>query len=362
MLESYHVLGSRQFGGADQFYVRLIEALNAAGSTATAIDRVGSPVAEALAERGLPQIHLPLANKWDVFTTWRLKRLVARNRPAIVQTYMGRATRLTRLPPDGPAVHVARLGGYYKIRGYYEHAHAWVGNTKGVCDYLIQEGMPPDRVFHIGNFVPEPEPIDEETLQALREQWHLESGDLLIFTLGRFIDIKGFDDLLQAFARLPAESGGRRLILAIAGDGPLREGLHALARDLGVEDRVRWLGWQNNPAAWFRLADLMVCPSRHETLGNVILEAWSHRLPVVTTDTPGAEELVTEGSDALVALKNNPASLAERLSEAVTASAEQRQTLGAAGRTVLERTHTREAVVKAYLDMYWELSKQRGVR
>ncbi len=361
MLESYHVLGSRQFGGADQFYVRLIEALNATGNTATAIDRAGSPVADALAERGLPQIHLPLANKWDVFSTWRLKRLVARNRPAIVQTYMGRATRLTRLSPRGPAVHVARLGGYYKIRGYYEHAHAWVGNTKGVCDYLVREGLPADRVFHIGNFVPEPEPVDEATLQGLRDQWRVAKDDFLIFTLGRFIDIKGFDDLLQAFSRLPADTGGRRLILAIAGDGPLRDQLHALARDLNVEDRVRWLGWQNNPAAWFRIADLMVCPSRHETLGNVILEAWSHGLPVVTTDTPGAEELVTEGSDALVALKNNPDSLAERLGEALNASAEQRQALGKAGRTVLERTHTREAVVEAYLNLYEELSRQRAL-
>ena len=54
---------------------------------------------------------------------------------------------------------MARLGGYYKIDGYYRHAHAWVGNTQDICDFMVKEGLPPERVFYIGNFVPQPRAV-----------------------------------------------------------------------------------------------------------------------------------------------------------------------------------------------------------
>ena len=90
---SIHVLGGRQFGGADQFYVRLIRALREAGQDVTAINRVGSPVAQALNDDDVPQVHFPFANSFDAWTVWRLRALVAQREPCVVQTYMGRATR-----------------------------------------------------------------------------------------------------------------------------------------------------------------------------------------------------------------------------------------------------------------------------
>ncbi|MFM8332897.1 MAG: glycosyltransferase, partial [Candidatus Methylumidiphilus sp.] len=285
MDESYpslHVIGSRQFGGADQFYVRLLRALRDVGQPVTAVNRVGTPVAQALADEGIEQLHLPLANGWDVWSLLKMRKLVKARAPCIVQTYMGRATRLTRLPPKSDAIHIARLGGYYKIDGYYRHAHAWIGNTLGVCDYLMQAGLPADKVFFIGNFVPPPRPVSVAEQVALADAWNIPKDAWVLFTLGRLIDIKGFDDLLRAFQRMPAELAGRPLILLVAGSGPLRAELQALANELGVGLRVRWLGWQDPPDAFYSLADVFVCPSRKETLGNVILEAWNHGLPVVS--------------------------------------------------------------------------------
>ncbi len=356
---SLHVLGSRQFGGADQFYVRLIEALNDHGHHAAAVNRRGTPVAEALAASGTEQHHLPLANKWDLVSVLRLKALVRRLQPAVVQTYMGRATRLTRLSRRGPTVHVARLGGYYKIRGYYEHAHAWVGNTRGVCDYLVREGLPADRVFQIGNFVPEPEAVGIEELAELRRSLGVPEEAWVLFTLGRFIDIKGFDDLLDALALLPEAPGGRPLHLLIAGDGPLASDLRAQCAALGLEARVHWLGWQNRPSRFFSLADVMVCPSRHETLGNVILEGWSHHRPVVSTTTPGGLELVEDGVNGLLCPVQDPPALAARLGELLEGPDALRQGLADAGRNTVERHHRRPAVVQAYLDLYADLAARR---
>lgn len=356
---SIHVLGGRQFGGADQFYVRLIRGLREAGQGVTAINRAGSPVAQALAHDGVPQVHFPFANSYDAWTAWRLRALVARREPCIVQTYMGRATRLTRLPRHSPSVHIARLGGYYKIDGYYRHAHAWVGNTRGLCDYLVQSGLPAERVFHIGNFVPDPVVATPAQLAGLRAEWQLPDGAWVLFTLGRLIDIKGFDDLLRAVALLPREIDGRPWVLLIAGNGPLEAELKALTAQLKLENQVRWLGWQDPPDACYGLADVFVCPSRKETLGNVILEAWNHGLPVVSTRTPGATELIDDGRTGLLVPIEAPEALAGRIHDMLAATPSQRTDMGAAGRHHLQANFSQPAIVGAYLSLYDRLLAAR---
>ncbi len=360
MLLSLHIIGSRQFGGADRFYVRLVRALAEKGQRPIAVNRAGSPIARALAEAPVEQIHLPLAGQWDYWSMWRIKTLVAGKRPSIVQTYMGRATRLARLPSRGSAVHIARLGGYYKIDGYYRHAHAWVGNTRGICDYLVRSGLPARRVFHIGNFVSAPEASSAEEKAALRRLHRIPDSARIVFTLGRLIEKKGFADLLQAFARLPAAINGRPTVLLVAGDGPLRDELQAASRSLGVAPWVRWLGWQDAPDRFYDLADVFVCPSRHEPLGNVILEAFNYHLPVVSTATDGALELIEDGYSGLICPCADPKALAERIEAVLEAGDQARRDLGDAGHAALERHHGRDAVVEAYLDLYTRLSAERA--
>ena len=284
--------------------------------------------------------------------------MIRQRKPAVVQTYMGRATRLTRLPRAAAkaTTHVARLGGYYKIDGYYRHADAWVGNTRGLCDYLIQSGLPAARVYNIGNFVPDPEPCADAELAALRARWRLPDEAIVLFTLGRFISIKGFDDMLQAFDKLPATVGNRPLYLIIAGDGPLAAELHGLADSLGCQQRVIWAGWQRRPGPLFELADIVICPSRHETLGNVILEAWSHVKPIVSTCTPGALELIENDVNGLLTPCQDPQRLTDRLFELLCAPGSEQQRLAQAGQDTLRRNHSCRAIVDQYLELYSLLS------
>lgn len=357
-LGSWQVIGSRDFGGADQFYCRLVRALQAVGDPVLAVNRTGSPVSRVLGE-AVPQVRLPFANQWDVYTAWRLRTLAARERPPIVQTYMGRATRLTRLPPNGPTVHVARLGGFYKVRGYYEHAHAWVGNTRGVCEHLARSGLPAGRIFRIGNFVPPARPVGAEEASAERRRQGIPEDAWVLFALGRLVAGKGFEDLLAAFERLPVELGGRPLHLGLAGDGGLRPQLESQARSLGVSPRVHWLGWQDEPSTWYSLADALVVPSRHETLGNVILEAWTYARPVVATATAGATELIEPGVSGLLAPVADAPALAAAIRDLLLAPAADRARLGQAGAECIARDHSETVVVAAYRELYRDLSHQR---
>jgi glycosyltransferase involved in cell wall biosynthesis len=348
-MRSLHIIGSKGPGGAERFYTRLVAALHARGHTVLAVNPPNSQVARELGEK-IPQRHVPMRSIMDLVSRWQIRRIIRRFRPDIVQTYMGRATRLTRLRHGRTPVHIARLGGYYNLKGY-RHAHAWIGITQGICDYLVRTGLPAGRVFHIGNFVPATSPVTRDDLTSLRTSLDIEDAARVVVSTGRLHPVKGFEDLLAAFSLLPDTVAGQPLYLVIAGDGPLRDQLHAAADRLGIDRRVRWCGWQNETGPFLELADLIVCPSRKEPHGNVILEAWSHRRPLVSTDTKGGGELITDGVDGLLVPRKDPRRLAAAMKELLY-DARLRQQLVQAGLATIKYNYNEEKIVNAYADMY----------
>lgn len=353
MITTVHIIGGKGAGGAEGFYVRLVNALQRAGQSPLAVTVAGGAVAAAL-EADVRQVHVPMLGNWDLWSRWRIGRIVARHGPCVVQTYMGRATRLTHLRPGGAATHVARLGGYYPPKGY-RHAHAWVGNTRGVCDYLVQQGFPRERVFHIGNFVAMPPSAPVETLEALRAELGVPRSALVLLAVGRLHPVKGYGDLLDAFARVPERCDGRPVHLVIVGDGPLAGALRAQADTLACGDRLHWAGWRDDPAPFYDLADLVVMPSRHETLGNVVLEAWAHARPVLASRSQGPLELCVPEHDAVLVPVGDVDALAAAATRLLDDAA-LRAALARAGLTKLRANFSEEAVLAAYLALYRRLS------
>ena len=284
-VDSLHVIASKQFGGADQFFIRLVRALNKNHHKALAITRHKTPIAQALSPD--EQYHLPMRNTWDLWSAWSLRQLMKRLQVPIVQSYMGRATRLTRAPKG--TIHIARLGGFYKIDGYFRHANAWVVPSTGLADYLLQEGLPARQIYLIGNFVDPPRIVSPEETLWIRQKLGLPKDARVILALGRHVPVKNFDLLLQAFARL---NDMDRLFLVLGGEGPEKPKLQALAQDLHLKDRVIFPGWINDPAPYYAIADLFVLSSVREGLGCVLMEAMSYGVPVVATKTAGALELI----------------------------------------------------------------------
>lgn len=352
-LSSLHILGSPGLGGAERFFIRLVNALATRHEKTAVVVRPQSPVPRFL-HPSVSVYNVAMRNGWDLFSVLKLRTLIGRSAYAVVQTYMGRATRLTRMPRSSSAVHIARLGGYYKIPGYYTHAHAWVGNTKGICDYLVRQGLPSHRVFHIPNFVPLPTPLPAEDLAQRRLQWHIPKEARIVFSLGRFVAKKGFDDLLSAFSVLCRNHSAQPTVLVIAGDGPEKQALQKRSDALGLRSRVRWVGWHDEPSPFFQMSDVFVCPSRHEPLGNVILEAWSHGVPVVSTRTVGAEELITENHNGLLAPVANPVALAHAILQVLEDPVLQKD-LGENGQKTVRELYSQERVVRQYQELYERL-------
>lgn len=134
----------------------------------------------------------------------------------------------------------------------------------------------------------------------------------LLVACGRLIVQKGFPDLLAALAR----TRHRTTRLVVLGEGPDRGELERRAAALGVEDRVDWLGFRDDPRPWMAAADLFVLSSHWEGFGNVLVEAMACGTPVVTTDCPhGPAEIVRDGVDGTVVPVADPEAMAAAIDD-----------------------------------------------
>lgn len=158
----------------------------------------------------------------------------------------------------------------------------------------------------------------------------------MIVAMGRLVRQKGFDLLLEAFARCAEKHADWSLV--IIGDGPQREHLQTFAGDLGIADRVRFAGRCHEPATILKEADLFVLSSRYEGFPNALLEAMACQLPVVSTDCSGGgpREIIRNGVDGVLVPPEDVAALADAMDRLIV-NADERHRLGRGALEVIER-------------------------
>ena len=167
----------------------------------------------------------------------------------------------------------------------------------------------------------------------------------LLLAMGRLHENKAFDVLLHAMARLPDAW------LWLAGEGVLAGELAALATELGVSERVRFLGWRDDKEALLAAADLVVVPSRVEPFGNVILDAWAAERPLVAAAASGPAAHVTDGENGLLVPIDDADALAAA-ARRVLAEPALRQALVEGGRASFTEGYTEAAVTRRWLDLF----------
>lgn len=336
------VLAGAPIGGAENFYTRLVAALAESPELEQrAYTRENPAREERLTKAGVAISTHRLAPKWQYLHNLNFRKALREWQPDIVVTYMNRASSIT---PPGNYQLVARLGHYYNLKNY-RHCDYWVGITKGICDHLIKGGMPSERVIHIPNFV------EEYSVKPLApENVHKPQEAPILFALGRLHENKGFDILLKALPSIPNAE------LWLAGEGPEESALKQLASHLGVEKRVHFLGWRTDVNELMRAADVFICPSRHEGLGSIVLEAWYNECPMVVTASQGPAELVTSGVNGLVSPIDDVEALAGSINDMLSNPAAA-QSLAQMGIKEYQEKYSKDIIRQQYVDFFNSLKQ-----
>lgn len=181
-----------------------------------------------------------------------------------------------------------------------------------------------------------------------RQQHGLSSDALVMVSVGRCVEMKGHAAVLGALAVM-------RDIIPEAyyvhvGTGPREMQERELARRLGISDRVRFVGQQDDIPLVLRACDVFVMPSSYEGAGIAALEASSCGLPVVAYDVPGLRDMVVHGETGLL-VKPEVAALAEGISQLLQSDDERRR-LGEQGRIRVEREFSLERWVAQHMAVY----------
>ncbi len=251
-----------------------------------------------------------VANMWPLTAAAVVGRALSRQR---CQLLLVEHTTLSHAYASWGAFHHWMLTTSMRLT--YRHADAVAAVSDGAAaDTALLARLPRARVATLYNPVPQRAMPSRDALQMTLSVWDCSAGAKLL-SVGNLKEAKNYPLLLRAFFMLQRRNG--KLMLLGGGDGD--PALRALATELGIADRVIFAGFHVDPSPFYATADLFVLSSDYEGFGNVIVEALSFGVPVVSTDCPsGPAEILDNGRYGTLVPVGDAAALAQAMDEALS--------------------------------------------
>jgi glycosyltransferase involved in cell wall biosynthesis len=217
-----------------------------------------------------------------------------------------------------------------------------------IRDQLVASGVSRARVQVLHNGIDIAPP--PESRESLRAALGLNPSDLVVGSVSRLSTEKGHRDLLQAVAQL----GRGELRLLLGGDGPEREALQRMARDLGLTDQVRFLGVRHDVERLYPAFDVFALPSHTEGSPTALLEAFAYGVPALATRVGAVPDMLQDGEEGVLVPPQAPGRLADGLGKLfASGGVRQRLAEGAKRRYEAEfrRDHWLDSITSAYREL-----------
>ena len=363
--------GLDRIGGAERQAMLLAKGLRRRGwrVSVVALSGSGGTAAAELRNAGVEFVSLEMRKGLADPRGWiRFHRWLWRERPDVVHAHLPHAAwlaRWSRLAAPVPVVidtlhssHTGTLGrrlGYRCSRWLPDHVTAV---SHAVAASHFAAGMvSKNKLSVLGNGIElDTWRPDTRARTAARRELGL-TNKFLWLAAGRLDAVKDYPTLLKAFAGLP---GTARLL--IAGAGPFQSELVQLAAQLGLERRVRFLGFVPQMERWMQAADAFVLTSRYEGLPMVLLEAGACGLPVAATDVAGTREAVVNGETGWLARVGDAGALAKAMTKLMRTPPEQRRAMGERARRRVVEEFGVETVLDQWEQLYAELLGRKSAR
>lgn len=264
--------------------------------------------------RGVTGVPLPMrrsVHPGDAWSVWKVVQYVRQNGPFdLIHGHSSKGGAIARLAAKAAGIPSAYTPnamvtmnpelGRTKLQAYrlVEQLLGKIGTVLiAVSDeereHAISLGIKPAAATVIPNGIALETLPDRETVRA---ELGIEADTTVVGFVGRLFDQKAPDVLLRAFG---ASAARHSAILAIVGDGPLKPELENLAENLGISNRIRWLGTRNGQRT-MPAFDLFVLPSNYEGMPYVVLEAAHAGLPIIATRVSGVSSVVRDGENGFI--------------------------------------------------------------
>lgn len=363
---------SRVLGGAENAMFMLLGSLDRAEWKPTLLieDAPGvEPLAARAAALGVPvrrveQLPLGLTGARRVPA---LARLLRRERPDVFHAHMSSpvackwglaAAALARVPAVLGTVQVGEYeppdrSACWQLRALARGVDRYLAVSRDIAAELVERlGWPAEKVEVSYNAV-DVARFEVEAPPGLREELGGE-GRPLVLTPARLDAQKGHRVLFEAIREVPDA------LFLLAGEGPEHEALEALGKELGIDDRVRFLGRREDVPELMAACDVFALASLYEGSSLAVLEAMAARIPVVSSAIGGTDELIEDGRSGLLVPPGDAEALAAALRR-VLADEALRRSLATQARERVEEGLTREQMADRVTGVYRELLGEEAV-
>ena len=230
-----------------------------------------------------------------------LAKVLSKKKPKIVQT---RNMTMTRFKDDF----------YHKF--LYKNIDLMLPVTYQVKEqlekFIPQDIRPQIEVLYMGS--DKPELLETKAVESLKKELNFQENSFNIGMVGRINEAKGQHFLIKALSKIDNETLHAYFVGHEMKEGYINE-LIELAKDLGVEKRVHFLGFMKNPHHFYQVCDTIVLASKRETFGLVLIEAMQVGTAVIGSNSGGVVEIIDDGESGLLFDVSCHVSLAEKIKE-----------------------------------------------
>ena len=363
--------GLDRIGGAERQVMLLAKGLRGRGwrVSVVALTGAGGQTVHELASAEIAFLSLEMRKGWADPRGWiRFHGWLRRERPDVVHAHLPHAAwlaRWSRLAAPAPVVidtlHSSWTGPLGRRLGY--RLSGWLPDrvtavSQAVADAHLAAGLVNRRTLSVL-----PNGVDMEVWRpdaSLRVAVRHELGSADEFwwlAAGRLDPVKDYPTLLRAMVATPESAR-----LLIAGDGPLRSELVGLSARLGLERRVRFLGFVPDLTRWLQAADAFVLSSQWEGLPMGLIEAAASGLPAVATDVPGSREVIAQGQTGWLTAPGDADALAEAMATLMETPPDQRRAMGERARRQAIERFSLETVLDHWERLYVDLLREKSQR
>lgn len=371
-----HILGDSKFGGDSVLVIAMGRAAVERGYEVDVL-ATHSVVQDEIRQAGLGLVDLDVVRRdirplWDGRGMLQLHRYLKDVPYSIVHTHGSKPGLVARFAARRAGVrgviHTAHGFAFHEESGraptvFYSGiervAARWCDRIVTVSEYhrrwALRLGIgKPDQVVAIPNGLPPERVHCSRTREAIRAELGV-SDSFVVLSTGRLSEQKGIEYLIRAVPLVPDGDGA--LAVLLAGDGPLGPDLESLTSELGLDDRVRFLGFRRDIGDLLAAADLVVFPSLWEGLSVSLLEAMAAARPIITTRIGSNVEVTRDGEGACLIPSKDPASLADAI-RTLTDDDALRDRLSRRAYDIWREHYTVEPMLEAYLSEYQALLSQ----
>jgi glycosyltransferase involved in cell wall biosynthesis len=352
----------REWRGGQNQALLLLQGLRERGHAAELVAAKGSSLGHRARKANIPVHHVSrgmlqlraAARIWSALRDGRIDLVHANEAHAVTAAW------LARVSSKVPFV-ISRRVGYPLNKGSiaqarYRSASCILANSQWVADQAVASGAPQEKIRVVYEGVQIPEGITPEQRLVARHRWGIANGVPLLGCVGVLLPDKGQEWLIRALAELRKEFPAARLLLA--GNGPMRPDLEALAKSLGLQDAVILAGFVKDVGSVYAALDVFLLPSFFEALNNSLLAAMAHAIPSIAFRRGALAEIIEDGKSGLIVSGPEVPEICEAAARFLR-DREFARRLGEAGRTRVAETFSADQMIERTIEVYDQLLRAR---